>query len=168
MALLPSVAAAVGRSTMWNTSRLKPGRFVLAALAAMAAVTPLGITAQRWMTYELLHVHGSVLAWSLAMAILAGLAVTTALVVGVPCHLVTRWLGLAGTLRGLVFCGSASALTTAAHGVVAPFATTVFDHAVVPALCLVFFAVLYAFYFRSAESGRPDEDVRTNARLASH
>jgi len=135
---------------MLNTRGLKPGRFVVSALLAMAAVTPLGLITQRWMTYELLGVDGGFGEWCLAIAMLIVIGLATALFVGVPCYLVTKCLRLAGTRRALVFCGLASAVTVLSHRAVAPFATTTVDHAVVPVLALVFFGVFYACYYRCA------------------
>jgi hypothetical protein len=103
------------------------------------------------MTYELLHVDGGIATWCLAAAVLAGMGMTTALLVGVPSYVLTSRLGLSGTPRAFAFCVLASFITTIALRSIAPFASTVFDHAVIPALCLVFFGVFYVFYYRGTE-----------------
>jgi hypothetical protein len=76
------------------------------------------------------------------------MGMTTALLVGVPSYVLTSRLGLTRTPRAVVFCVLASTITTILHRAIAPFANTILDHAVIPVLCLVFFGVFYAFYYR--------------------
>lgn len=47
-------------------------------MLAMGVVTPLGLAAQRWMTYELLDVDGGIATWCPAAAILVGMGLAAA------------------------------------------------------------------------------------------
>lgn len=121
----------------------------------------LGLILQRRMTYTLLGVDGGITTWCLTAALLAGMGMTTALLVGVPSYVLTSGLGLSGIPRAFVFCVLASLVTTIAHRSIAPFASTVFDHAVIPVLCLVFFGVFYLFYYRGTE--QPNKPMQRTA-----
>ena len=127
----------------------------------MAGATSLGLMVQGWMSYELLDVDGGIAAWCLAGALLAGMGIATALLVGVPSYVLTSRLGLRGTQRACAFCVLASLITAIAHRSIVPFARTVFDDVVIPVLCLVFFGVLYVVYYRGAE--QTDEPVQRAA-----
>jgi len=121
----------------------------------MAIVFPLGLVAQRWMTYELLGVDGGVGAVCLAFAMLVVIGSMAAALVGVPSYVVINRLGLTGTRRAIAVCGLASAVTAIAHRAVAPFGTTTVDHAVPVALSLIFFAVFYASFSHDFSKGSP-------------
>ena len=75
---------------MRNLRKPRPGRFAISGVLAMAAATSLGFMIQRWMTYELLDVDGGMAAWCLAAALLAGMGMTTALLVGVPSYVLNE------------------------------------------------------------------------------
>jgi hypothetical protein len=138
-----------------SKAAVESGKFVGAVSAAMAVVTPLGLAAQHWMTYELIGVEGGVREWSLVGAVLISLGLLTGLLVGVPCFWVAKGIAKAGARRAAVFCGLGAAATTVLHRFLAPFATTAVDHAVIPALALVFFGVLYVGYFRGLRPEQP-------------
>lgn len=117
-------------------------------MIAMAVVTPLGVMAQRWMTYELLSVDGGLEEWCFVIVVLAVLGVLTALFMGVPACWVTTRLGLRGWRRTLVFCGLAAVLTAVAHRALAPLGRSAFDHVAILALAFAFFAIFHACYVR--------------------
>jgi hypothetical protein len=132
----------------------------------MAVTTFLGLMAQRWMSYELLSVDGGIGAWCIAAAILAGMGVATALIVGAPSYLLTRSLGLTGTRQAAAFGFLATLVTTIAHRSIAPFASTVVDHLVIPGLSLVFFGIVYASYYR-ARTIQPNTSMQGTALRAA-
>lgn len=129
------IAAGIGPTVM---------RFVAAALLAMGVATALGWLGQRWMTYELLSVDGGGREWALAAGVLVALGLLTAVLVGLPCFVLARLLTRSPGTRAVVACGSAAAVTALLHSILVPFGTTAVDHALIPALALVFFVVLYA------------------------
>jgi len=127
----------------------------------MAVATLLGVMAQHWMSYTLLEVEGGFTTWCYTAALLATMGLLTALLIGLPSRWLTGVLGLSGASRALATCVLAALLTSIAHRSIAPWASTAFDEAVIPALCLAFFGVFEALYPR--RQGDPPGATRASA-----
>lgn len=143
-----------------------PKRFLASAILAMAVVTALGLLVQRWMTYELLSVDGGAWEWGLAAAVLIVLGLGTALLVGLPCSWIAGALVPTGPARAVVFVCLAAAVTAVLYRSLVPFATTALDHALIPALALVFFGVLHAGAPGGPRGERSPPPIRGPARGA--
>lgn len=129
-------------------------RLLVSALSAMAVTAAAGIVVQRWMSFELVGADDSVGSWALVVGILAGIGLVTAAMIGWPCAAIANRLPVSGAERFVAACLLAAAVATAAFHAVVPFPQAPADLAFVAALCLLFFAVLYAGPHRRRRDGK--------------